>query len=420
MVLDRYHELGQRIEAEWRQAGMDARSFPAIAMAALSGFDPPDFDLAGVGLLLRETTVAQQPQTRFSNLPVTLFVGEGFYLELLVWTRGTTSIHQHGFSGAFRVIAGSSLHTDYGFTEHVRLGHHIRLGDVRAKGMRLLQTGDAMPITSGPDGLTHALFHLDNPSATLVARTFHDPDAGPQFELMKPGIALDTPWTKSEPRLAMLSRWLGVCADAGSALADPAIVNQVQTLDPAGFCWLLLEHGRFLGLDRPDSTIRIALEQTNPDLSRVLVQAFHHGQVQKSLIATRKETIDPELRFFVALLMNAPSFADFKEMIRAQKQGVDAISQCAQRLLQLGTAGGKLLALQSGSPLLARLSMALGNAGPDARSLLEAMLRGGSVESSPPELAGMDAGRLQRLAQSEKALRTTPELSVLFGQRGVS
>lgn len=417
MGLDRYHELGLRIEADWLEAGRDVRAFPAIAETALAGLDPPDFSLGSIGAFLRDTPVVQQPQTRFSNLPVTLFVGNGFYLELLVWTRGTTSIHQHGFSGAFRVIAGSSLHTDYRFVEHERRGDHIAFGEIHAEGMRLLRAGDVLRIGSGPAGLIHALFHLENPSATLVARTFRDPDAGPQYELIKPGIALDAPWAKSEPRLAMLSRWLAVCAEVDREALELSILEQVLGLDPAALCWILLEHGRYLGVDRPASGFHAALERAHPGLAGPLIEAFHHCQAQDSLAATRKEIDDPELRYFVALLLNAPTFPDLARMVLAREPEADVAQRCAEWLLRLGTDNGTPLALQSRSPLRLRLAMALGNAGADARALLEAMLRGGSVAMSPRELTGMDAGRLRRLSQSEKALRTTPELSVLFGPR---
>ena len=193
MGLGCYHTLGQRMEDAWRRAGQDVRGFPEIAASALSHFDPPDFDPVELGRYLLHTSIVQQPQTRFSNLPLMLYRSEGFYLELLVWTKGTTSIHQHGFSGAFRVVAGSSLHTDYRFLAHRHLGSHMTVGEVQACGMRRLVAGDVMPIRSGPDGLIHSLFHLDNPSATLVARTWQDPDAGPQYELLQPGISLATP-----------------------------------------------------------------------------------------------------------------------------------------------------------------------------------------------------------------------------------
>lgn len=418
MGFDRYQELGRRIDAAWDRVGRDVSMFSGIAEAALSDFDPPGFCIDEVGRFLLETDIVQQPQTKFSNLPVTLHVGEGFYLELLVWTRSTTSIHQHGFSGAFRVIAGSSLHTDYRFQMHRRLDDRASVGEVHPSGMRLLRSGDVVPIRSGPEGLTHALFHLDNPSVTLVARTIQDAGAGPQYELFKPGISLDAPWARADARLTMMRRWLAVCADLGNASADESIMERVLALDFAGLCSILLEHGRFLGVDRSGSSFLPRLEECHPGLSSYMVEAFRFSRSQESLAAVRRDVDDPELRYFVALLMNAPGLDELSEMLRIRNPDRDAIGQCAALLVGLGTARRTPLALQSGSPLLARLAMAMGNAGADAGLLVEAMLRGESIVQLP-QMAG-SADRLHRLLQSEKALRTTPELSVLFdGRRAI-
>jgi hypothetical protein len=37
----------------------------------------------------------------------------GTRIEALFWVDGTTSIHQHSFSGAFQVLAGKSIHSRY-------------------------------------------------------------------------------------------------------------------------------------------------------------------------------------------------------------------------------------------------------------------------------------------------------------------
>ena len=50
---------------------------------------------------LSTTHLEQHPDNRFSNFPITVYNCPEFYIELLVWTTGTTAIHQHAFSGAF-------------------------------------------------------------------------------------------------------------------------------------------------------------------------------------------------------------------------------------------------------------------------------------------------------------------------------
>ncbi|MFN2514442.1 MAG: hypothetical protein ABR568_23900, partial [Pyrinomonadaceae bacterium] len=45
---------------------------------------------------------------RFGNPPITLFAGPRFHIDVYYWLDGTTSIHQHSFTGAFQVLLGSS------------------------------------------------------------------------------------------------------------------------------------------------------------------------------------------------------------------------------------------------------------------------------------------------------------------------
>ena len=89
-------------------------------------------------------------------MPLVVYRGDGFYIELLIWVDGSTSIHQHGFSGVFRVIEGSSLHSVYNFRPTRRINSRALVGDIRFISLNYLKTGDQRRITSGPGGLAHA------------------------------------------------------------------------------------------------------------------------------------------------------------------------------------------------------------------------------------------------------------------------
>src|SRR5262249_6236027 len=157
-------------------------------------------------LFLLDTKIRQQPETGFSNLPVTVYRGDAFHLELLVWTRASTSVHQHGFSGAFRVVTGSSLHSNYRFIERQRINSHLLIGDIEMTSMQLLNVGDVVPISAGREGLVHSLFHLDEPSVTLVARTGWEPESAPQYDLIQPRFAFDSKWADADERIAIVRR----------------------------------------------------------------------------------------------------------------------------------------------------------------------------------------------------------------------
>src|SRR5213075_397838 len=63
----------------------------------------------------------QNLEATFGNPPLTLYTCGGFYIQALFWLDGTTSIHDHAFSGAFTVLAGSSIHSRFEFERTMRV-----------------------------------------------------------------------------------------------------------------------------------------------------------------------------------------------------------------------------------------------------------------------------------------------------------
>src|SRR5208283_3593659 len=181
--------LGEEIHAKLKRRSFDEKALPAIAAEALSCIElESDFQLDQLAEFLITTKIDQQPSCGFSNLPPIVYRCEEFYIELLIWMDATTTIHQHSFSGAFRVLVGSSFHSVYEFNEHERINSQLLLGDVRLKMAEILRTGDVRLIHPGRSGLVHALFHLDRPSVTVVVRNYNEPWALPQYSLAPPNI----------------------------------------------------------------------------------------------------------------------------------------------------------------------------------------------------------------------------------------
>src|SRR5262245_4952330 len=299
----RYEELGRRIDEAWDRACRDERKFPEVACAALSSFEPEAFDLHDIGRFLLDTTIPQQPETGFSNLPVTVYHGDGFHLELLVWTRSSTSVHQHGFSGAFRVVAGSSLHSDFRVVERQRITSHLLIADIDMVGMRLLKTGDVVPIVAGRHGLVHALFHLDEPSVTLVARTTWETDAGPQFSLIQPHFAFDALWAESDKRIAIVDRWFGVIDNIGEQGIPQAALDRMIDLNPARLFAIVLHHAERFSDDVFAGGFQERLETRHPYLAAGLADTARLRRHERSLLATRTSIKEPDLRFLIALLL---------------------------------------------------------------------------------------------------------------------
>src|SRR4030095_10603662 len=108
-----------------------------------------------------------------------------FHIDIYYWLDGTTTIHQHGFSGAFQVFLGSSVHSQYSFEHERRITPHFSVGRVCLNSVELLKEGDIRTIIPGRRFI-HSLFHLDRPSATITIRTYETPSALPQYDFLKP------------------------------------------------------------------------------------------------------------------------------------------------------------------------------------------------------------------------------------------
>jgi hypothetical protein len=119
----------------------------------------------------RELPQQVQFHNSFGEPPVVVFAAESFFIEVLFWFPSRTSIHGHGFSGAFRVLNGYSIQTTYSFTESEVLAPGLRLGELTPRNLELLMPGDVCEIDA-KEAYIHSVAHLGLPSLTLVARTF--------------------------------------------------------------------------------------------------------------------------------------------------------------------------------------------------------------------------------------------------------
>src|SRR5438132_840078 len=119
--MEEFQKLGALVEGRWKDQNYNEQLFPDIAAQALVESDLPARVDPWKIISWVHTTAAlpeqQDVEGRFGNPPVTLFSGPRFYIDVYYWLDGTTSIHQHAFSGAFQVLLGSSIHSSYTFRE---------------------------------------------------------------------------------------------------------------------------------------------------------------------------------------------------------------------------------------------------------------------------------------------------------------
>jgi hypothetical protein len=156
--------LGHETERRWAAVDGDKGGFAEIAAAVLAdvpmpvGFDSATL-LADV-VARRDLPTQEDPRAGFGEPPLTLFRGNEFFVSALYWLDGTTTIHQHSFSGAFRVLSGSSLHMPYDFDVREALSDRLKLGALDMHAPEILRCGDIRAIHYG-DEFIHSLFHLE-------------------------------------------------------------------------------------------------------------------------------------------------------------------------------------------------------------------------------------------------------------------
>ena len=340
-----FEKLGQTVLERWRQQNFSLEVFPELTCGAID--ENPPSDHVDIDEMIREFLLndAQpfQSESGFGQPELIAFNDPRFYIQILFWLEGTTEIHQHEFSGAFHVMQGSSVHSEFDFVGARSVTPHIRTGDLQVKRIELLETGRTVPITSGRECI-HSLFHLDTPSITVVIRTHHDPGTGPQYNYLPPHIAINP-----------------LHVDSLTARRKQ-LLDLLETIDAPSYATSVNEMMEHLDFERGFNILRHAMPRLKElgDWDAVLSTFQNkHGELAVGVPDTlaeclRRETIsqmrhfivNPEHRFFLALLMNVQNRNDIFALISKRFPGsspIDTILGWAEELMEPGDFGISLL-----------------------------------------------------------------------------
>ena len=340
-----FAELGRTVRDRWKQDNFSLERFPAIAQAALEERRPSEHVEPSVFLheFLMNDDQPAQTESGFGEPEIVVFEHPRFYIQVLFWMDGTTAIHQHEFSGAFHVWSGSSLHALFEFENARRVTPYLRMGDVRMKGIRLLEAGCTVPIVSGA-GCIHSLFHLDTPSITVVLRTQHDPGTGPQFNYLPPHVAVDPVFsdTLTLRRKQILDLFERVQDPAYSAMVG----EMLEELDfERGFHILQSAMGCLRDLGTWDEVLGV-FKKKHGELAEGVAPTLEEGARRDTIKAMRCTVQDPEHRFFLALLMNAPTRGDVLALVAQrfpEEPPMETVLRWAGELLEEGDYGVSIL-----------------------------------------------------------------------------
>ncbi len=353
-----FNDLGMLIEQTWKARNYDEGVFPEIATQALAQVDavkeisPRDI----IHCLQTDGEVPRQRKDQFSDLPLTVFHKSRFRIDVYFWLDGTTTVHQHSFCGAFQVLAGSSIHSQYNFERDQAINGQFSTGQVLFKNVELLKERDIRPILPGRQFI-HSLFHLDRPSVTITVRTHECLSALPQFDYLKPYLAVD-PFYEDEVLKRKVQSILLLLRmkhpDAYSLLTEMVLSSDFSTT-----YWVLSAVFQHLmeapwekATDANGSNDELHLVPGKERFYELFKQARRkHGtlvnlipavlgelQRQKVLVDLRRDVVTKEHRLFLALLLNVPLrqlTIDLVKQLFPGKNPIDVICQWVQELARV-------------------------------------------------------------------------------------
>lgn len=346
--IELFTELGALVEHRWRALNYDEHSFADIAANTLSDLAVVDqLDAWDVVRWLHTTSALPEQmdlKADFGNPPITVFVGPRFFIDVYFWLDGTTSIHQHSFSGAFQLLLGSSVHARYRFAKDREINPQFLIGRIALAEVALLKKGDIRKIIAGPD-LIHSLFHLDRPSATITIRTYKAPSSPVQYSYIKPFFArnpffVDPLLKKKVQTVELLLQMKHPQADEliGQLIDCSDFQTAYAVLDSAFDFLCHRELEELLGVSRSRERFQALLARAaarHGEVADLLIPTFEEQWRQKDIIRRRGEVKDEDHRFFLALLLNVPDRANILKLITERFPTPDPVDLIADWIKEL-------------------------------------------------------------------------------------
>jgi len=324
-VLDYFRQLGDLVDQRWTAQGRQGPQLVGTATAALTDLPTPGALNPQVVLNLL-TAGADLPKQRassdvFGQPPTVMYRSENFEIQAITWMEGTTSTHQHGFDGAFRVVWGSSLHIGYTFDQQESMAEgHLVTGQLAMIEPEILWPGDVRPIVAGPDFI-HTLFHLERPSMTIVVRNGSSGLPFPQYDYRPPGLGFDV--LEKDDRFQMRMRGMHTLHrldPVGAAAAARDLTKSEDLWTAFRVCdeWALA-YG-----ESADLSNLIELLAGRAGVFEELLPPMYAEQVRRGRLLARRGLLrESRHRLFMALIVNLPDRASIHRAMAQLFPGQD-------------------------------------------------------------------------------------------------
>jgi hypothetical protein len=188
-----FAQISEQTERAWRQENYSPAAFPALATRILSEFQYK-LDLKGLEAALA-TWLVQGPvpdqvnlHNTFGQPPITVFNNGIFLVEVYIWLTADTSLHSHGFRGAFRLLHGQSRHEIFEAKIIKEYAPDVVLTELGPPRVETLKPGDVRTILPGIE-LTHRVIHQGAPTVSLCLKTINETELF-QWNYFDNGLAI--------------------------------------------------------------------------------------------------------------------------------------------------------------------------------------------------------------------------------------
>jgi hypothetical protein len=367
-----FANLGEFVDRQWSAQDYREEAFPDVAYSALEEMPPGRRfsvrDVAAAALLDDPMPFQFDLNAEFGQPPFTVYRTDRFHIDILFWVDGVPDIHQHSFSGAFHVLAGSSLHTQWHFTPREKIATGLLIGDVEFLDAEVLSPGDTRHIVAGRT-FVHTTFHLSKASVSVVIRTRREAAHMPQYAYLPPCLAHDPFEIPAAVRRRM--QVLRMLARADKRLELNELMRQVLEKCDTFTAFYLLREAHGLLRDVGDrEALFAAAARRHGSFVKSIRPALEEAERGRRIAALRKRISNQDLQFFLALLLNIPKKEVVNRLISERYPGRPVEDRIIGWLEQL--AYMKMVRLTMEHPL---------------KLTLAALLRGDAAADAAPTIA---------------------------------
>ncbi len=174
-----------RISKNWKEKNYNSETFFQSVEEEVDSLDLSFLaDIDNQMYLLENPYVRNlQHNSTFSDFNFQIYNDGRFFIEILNWYGGHVNPHDHDFSALQFQLKGNAINVIHDFQDH-KIEGALTFGERKIREVHEWKEGDRSVVRFG-DLDPHGVFHLNEPSTSLLIRTVPTPRAGFQNNYFK-------------------------------------------------------------------------------------------------------------------------------------------------------------------------------------------------------------------------------------------